>query len=217
MKEVTVTFVVDEESYNSGIMAGHTDEGLIVVMGYHYYMEPLHEGLCFAINSYDVSGPSDERFSTEFHNDADTTAECLLAAIHGADRKKAFDARREERRREKAELPKEPDSKCLICGEPVPMSKNHRYPVYVEGQELCEEVCYDCIYQGQEETLDNLHPDFYYCEGCGDYSKGNKCLGECKGRTLTDEGYEEDGRTDAEADEETRRMGGDIPDEERLI
>ena len=80
---------------------------------------------------------------------------------------------------DKRTLAKDNNAICLICGEPVPMSKNHREPVYIKGSRYCEDVCFDCIYKGGEYFVKNLAPGYHYCSECGDYSQADYCLGEC--------------------------------------
>jgi len=176
-KVITVTFRVADESYNGELKAGYTADGKIVLVGDDYYMGPVHEALCFALDRKYIETPGKEdghvnlsdnpEFSTDFMNDADTTAECLRGALQcGME-----------------------TEHCHICDGPVPASKNHKEPVYVEGYEQCPSVCCDCLYKDGDYKPENLHKDYFHCENCGDYSKGDKCVGECKGRELGEDGY----------------------------
>ena len=80
---------------------------------------------------------------------------------------------------DKTKMVKDNDSICLICGEPVPASKNHREPVYIKGSRYCGDVCFDCIYKGGDYATKNLHEGYHYCSECGDISQADHCLGEC--------------------------------------
>lgn len=84
-----IEFEKVDENYNSEIVTGITANGKVVMIADPYYASPLHEGICRAINEYhkeleDGIEFDYSQFSTEFHNDADTVAECLLSALRCA-------------------------------------------------------------------------------------------------------------------------------------